>query len=318
MIFFSTPKEPQTLQEQLFGEPDWRVKEWLFLSSPCPFICILICYFSVIHFGRKIMEPRTPFNLRKVLLVYNAFQIIISLYIFKEIIATAYLSGYSLTCQNIERTLDPLPYRMAEAFWWFLASKVIDLLDTVFFVLRKKHQQLTFLHIYHHSSMLPNWYLGTLYLPGGQAYVSAALNSFVHIIMYCYYLLSAMGPSWQPYLWWKKYLTQMQLIQFFVVTAHILVGVYHSCDPPTWLTAWTLTYMCSMVALFFNFYYKTYFVPNIKKPESTHSSIAVSTDDLPEAETEDNVSCQVRPSVKFRSYMFSRSNCRGDGDKRSE
>ncbi|KAJ9575336.1 hypothetical protein L9F63_025713 [Diploptera punctata] len=57
---------------------------------------------------------------------------------------------------------------MAEAFWWFLASKVIDLLDTVFFVLRKKHQQLTFLHIYHHSSMLPNWYLGTLYLPGGQ------------------------------------------------------------------------------------------------------------------------------------------------------
>ena len=38
------------------------------------------------------------------------------------------------------------------------------------------------------------------------------LNSFVHVIMYSYYGLSAMGPAVQKYLWWKKYLTQLQLV----------------------------------------------------------------------------------------------------------
>ena len=37
-------------------------------------------------------------------------------------------------------------------------------------------------------------------------------NAFIHIIMYGYYGLSALGPEYQKYLWWKKYLTQMQLV----------------------------------------------------------------------------------------------------------
>lgn len=31
------------------------------------------------------------------------------------------------------------------------------------------------------------------------------INSFVHIVMYAYYLLAAMGPQVQKYLWWKKW-----------------------------------------------------------------------------------------------------------------
>ncbi|XP_069675782.1 very long chain fatty acid elongase 2-like [Periplaneta americana] len=250
-------------QESLLGQPvsDWRVRKWLFLSSPYPFLWILVCYFSFLYFGRQFMKSRPAFSLKKVLLTYNVTQILLSCYVFKEVLITAYLSGYNLICQPIDRSLDPLPLRMAEAFWWFLASKVFDLLDTVFFVLRKKESQLTFLHIYHHSTMLPNWYLGILYLPGGQAFLSVLLNSLVHVIMYSYYMLSALGPALQPYLWWKKYLTQLQLTQFLVVSAHILVGMYHSCDPPNWLTTWTLSYMCTMVALFLNFYFKAYLRP---------------------------------------------------------
>ena len=29
--------------------------------------------------------------------------------------------------------------------------------------------------------------------------------------MYTYYGLAALGPSIQPYLWWKKYLTKLQV-----------------------------------------------------------------------------------------------------------
>lgn len=30
--------------------------------------------------------------------------------------------------------------------------------------------------------------------------------------MYSYYFLSALGPHMQKYLWWKKYLTRMQIV----------------------------------------------------------------------------------------------------------
>lgn len=36
--------------------------------------------------------------------------------------------------------------------------------------------------------------------------------SGIHVMMYMYYLLAAMGPGMQKYLWWKKYLTIMQIV----------------------------------------------------------------------------------------------------------
>ncbi|KAK7871572.1 hypothetical protein R5R35_010369 [Gryllus longicercus] len=35
----------------------------------------------------------------------------------------------------------------------YFINKVFDLFDTIFFVLRKKFNQVTFLHVYHHVAM---------------------------------------------------------------------------------------------------------------------------------------------------------------------
>ena len=72
--------------------------------------------------------------------------------------------------------------------------------------------QLTFLHIYHHSSMFVVWWVGAKFVPGGSALTGAVVNSVVHVLMYTYYALSAIGPKMQPFLWWKKYLTIIQLV----------------------------------------------------------------------------------------------------------
>lgn len=45
--------------------------------------------------------------------------------------------------------------------------KIFDLLDTIFFILRKKENQITFLHVYHHAGMIIVTWVGTRYLPGG-------------------------------------------------------------------------------------------------------------------------------------------------------
>lgn len=59
------------------------------------------------------------------------------------------------------------------------------------------------------SYMLIRW--GVKFMPGGHSSFFGLLNTFVHIIMYTYYMLAAMGPEMQKYLWWKKYLTQVNV-----------------------------------------------------------------------------------------------------------
>ena len=92
---------------------------------------------------------------------------------------------------------------------------MIYLSSQVFFILRKKFNQVSFLHVYHHTiTALFSWcYLK--FLPGEQGIVIGFLNSFVHIVMYSYYLIAALGPEYRKYLWWKKYMTWMQLVSFF-------------------------------------------------------------------------------------------------------
>lgn len=61
--------------------------------------------------------------------------------------------------------------------YYYFMLKVLDLLDTVFFILRKKNNQVTFLHIYHHAGMVVACYLYfKLYSGGGYGTVLGELN----------------------------------------------------------------------------------------------------------------------------------------------
>lgn len=103
-------------------------------------------------------------------------------------------------------------FQIASAVWWYYFSKLLEFCDTFFFILRKKDKQLTFLHVYHHSTVFSLWWIGIKYVPSGSTFFPAMVNSSIHILMYTYYGLSAMGPTIAKYLWWKKYLTMVQLV----------------------------------------------------------------------------------------------------------
>lgn len=54
----------------------------------------------------------------------------------------------------------------------YMIAKLLDLLDTIFFVLRKKDSQISFLHIYHHTVTFTfSWYY-LKYLPGKEFFLS--------------------------------------------------------------------------------------------------------------------------------------------------
>ncbi|XP_054912106.1 ELOVL fatty acid elongase 8b [Poeciliopsis prolifica] len=244
---------------------DRRTDPWPLVYSPVPVTLIVLGYLCVVWAGSRLMKNRKPFELKIVLIVYNFGMVGFSAYMFHEFLVTSWLSNYSLLCQPVDYSNRPLALRMARVCWWFFFSKIIELLDTLFFILRKKNSQLSFLHVYHHGSMILNWWAGVKYVAGGQSFFIGLVNTFVHIIMYTYYGLSAFGPNMQKHLWWKKYLTMLQLLQFLLFFLHTGYNLITECDFPDSMNIVVFAYVLTLIMLFCNFYYKQYLLKKKRK-----------------------------------------------------
>uniref|UniRef100_A0AAY5KJ63 Elongation of very long chain fatty acids protein n=1 Tax=Esox lucius TaxID=8010 RepID=A0AAY5KJ63_ESOLU len=255
----------ESIHQWIFENGDKRTDPWLLVYSPMPVVYIFLIYLGVVWAGPKLMKHREPLDLKPLLIVYNFTMVCMSVYMFHEFLVTSLLSNYSYLCQPVDYSTSPLAMRMAKACWLFFFSKVIELADTVFFILRKKNNQLTFLHVYHHGTMIFNWWAGVKYLAGGQSFFIGLLNTFVHSVMYSYYGLAALGPHMQKYLWWKRYLTSLQLVQFLLVSAHTGYNLFTDCDFSKAMNAYVFTYCISLIALFSNFYYQSYLNTKAKK-----------------------------------------------------
>ncbi|GCC27171.1 elongation of very long chain fatty acids protein 4a isoform X1 [Chiloscyllium punctatum] len=240
---------------------DKRVENWTFMQSPLPTLAVSSLYLLFVWLGPKWMNNREPFQLRSLLIFYNFGMVILNFYIFKELFFAARAAGYSYICQTVNYTDDVNEVRIASALWWYYVSKGIEYLDTVFFILRKKFNQVSFLHVYHHFTMFTLWWIGIKWVAGGQSFFGAHMNAVIHIVMYLYYGLAACGPQFQKYLWWKRYLTILQLVQFHVTIGHTAYSLYIDCPFPRWMHWALIAYAISFIILFANFYYQTYREP---------------------------------------------------------
>ncbi|XP_066538716.1 elongation of very long chain fatty acids protein 4a [Hoplias malabaricus] len=237
---------------------DKRVEKWPLMDSPLPTLAISSSYLLFLWLGPKFMRNREPFQLRKTLIVYNFSMVIFNVFIFKELFLAARAANYSYLCQQVDYSDDPNEVRMAAALWWYFVSKGVEYLDTVFFILRKKFNHVTFLHVYHHCTMFTLWWIGIKWVAGGQSFFGAHMNAAIHVLMYLYYGLAACGPKIQKYLWWKKYLTIIQMIQFHVTIGHTALSLYTDCPFPKWMHWCLIGYALTFIVLFGNFYYQTY------------------------------------------------------------
>ncbi|XP_056889567.1 elongation of very long chain fatty acids protein 7a isoform X2 [Takifugu flavidus] len=249
------------IYDEFIQNADSRTESWFLMSSPLPQTIVIAIYiYFVTSLGPRIMENRKPLDLKGVLIFYNFSVVALSVYMIYEFIMSGWGTGYSFHCDLVNYSESPQALRMAATCWIYYFSKFIEMLDTVFFVLRKKSSQVTFLHVYHHSIMPFTWWFGVRFAPGGMGTFHALLNCVVHVIMYTYYGLSAMGPNYQKYLWWKKYLTTIQLIQFMLVTTHISQYFFIKDCPyqfPIFIYIIGL-YGLIFLFLFMNFWYHAY------------------------------------------------------------
>jgi len=247
---------------------DPRVDTYFMMNSVWPTVAICVLYVFICKIaGPWFMKNREPYEIKNIIIGYNLFQTLFSLWGFTEG-WKFYISGdYSWTCQPIDYSPhDSEALRALNLAWLFYMSKFLDMFDSFFFVAKKKFTHLSFLHVYHHGIMPLECWFGAKFVGGGHSGFLAFINAGVHTAMYLYYLLAACGPKIQKYLWWKRYLTRLQMFQFILVFIHGLLPMYYDCGYPKIMPTVIVGNATIFFILFANFYFFAY-VNNKKKTE---------------------------------------------------
>jgi elongation of very long chain fatty acids protein 4 len=183
-------------------------------------------------------------------IVYNVSQVALCGYMVYGAIATYIKQGLSPICNPVDWDDADMGYWT----WVFYMSKYLDFFDTVQIVVRRKWKQLSFLHVYHHVSILLVYWMLVHVGHYGEIYLTIVLNGTIHFFMYFYYANTLVGI--RP--WWKKYLTMGQMVQFMMMNAQAAYLLWFGCPYPPRVVAFYLIYIQSLFWLFKAFFNSTY------------------------------------------------------------
>ncbi|KAI8887627.1 GNS1/SUR4 membrane protein [Backusella circina FSU 941] len=187
-----------------------------------------VTYFTVIFGGRFLMNSVSkPLPCKFAFQIHNILLTLVSgallALLFEQLFPQLYRHGFYYTICSVDawtQKHELLYYLNYLVKWW-------ELVDTVFLVIKKK--KLEFLHYFHHSMTMALCYT-QLVGRTTVSWVPIILNLTVHVLMYYYYFRTSTGAK----IWWKKYLTTMQIIQF-IIDLGIIYSVTYS------YYAWTYT-----------------------------------------------------------------------------
>lgn len=210
---------------------------------------------GVSWFGPHIMRKRKPLeNLIWPIRIYNSFMVVFNAYLF---INFSKILNWGLDCWGCGKSMQRVDQTGLILWELTLLSRYFDFFDSLFFVCRKKFDHLSVLHVSHHTIVpVIVWFAGKLE-PTPMVVYAGYINLPIHVIMYSYYCLSTF-PKLKRYLWWKKYLTSIQIIQFCLDLVHGLQILYFpSCKFHT-LTYIQVGFAISYIVLFCNFFISRY------------------------------------------------------------
>lgn len=215
-------------------------------------------YLMIIFGGKHVMSKRRRYDLRPYLALWSGllaiFSILGTIRTLPELIS-------SIKDHNLEYSICvPSYFEGVTSFWCFLftVSKVLELGDTLFIVLRK--QPLIFLHWFHHITVLIYvWYSYPERIANGRWFMT--MNFMVHSVMYSYYAFKAMRFNIPK--WISMFITFLQLSQ--MVTG-MLINVWSYeimqrggyCAQSYTNIRYAVLMYCSYFILFAHFFYTTY------------------------------------------------------------
>lgn len=271
---------PVVVLNNLLSTCSVRMDGWFLMDSIIPTLVLSFSYvIFVTLIGPALMKNREPMQLKTLMQVYNIFQVLLSGYVvyeafmagwgthyswseYPDITVTPFFNSFFTVCQPVEQSTDPngTGMRMARIVYIYAMSKFVEFFDTFFFIARKKFSHVSALQVTHHGIMPIFAFCLTRWVPGGHESFGGFFNSIIHVIMYSYYFMAALGPQFQKYLWWKKYLTSFQMFQFLTVfiKSNIVIWGVAKCGYPWQFSVICASLMVVFFCLFANFYVQEY------------------------------------------------------------
>ncbi|NXA69002.1 ELOV6 protein, partial [Mohoua ochrocephala] len=214
----------------------------------------LILVFGIQHF----MKDRRPFNLRAPLTLWSfsltLFSFIAACRVWKQMAFLLLTKGFKQSVCSQSFFTHPVSKLW---IYLFVLSKFVELGDTLFIVLRKK--KLIFVHWYHHLVTMIVCWLAYKDMAAGLGW-NAALNLSIHCLTYGYYTVTAMGIKVPTSI--AMFVTTSQMVQ---MTGFVIMNVFIAfwkddklCQMKLPLFFLSSGLYITLLALFFNFFIKTY------------------------------------------------------------
>ncbi|KAG8877852.1 hypothetical protein FRB97_002961 [Tulasnella sp. 331] len=222
-------------------------------------------YLAVVFGLREVMKNRAPLKLNFLFQIHNIVltfgSALLLAVMLEEVVPIVWQHGWFYGICGYGAWTPKLEFFYIINYYF----KYLELIDTVFLALKKK--PLAFLHVFHHSATA---LLCFTQLNGrtSVSWVPITLNLTVHVFMYYYYWRTAGGHK----IWWKKYLTTMQITQFvidlFIVyfaTYAYFASTYYpnlpspgTCAGEEQAAVFGCGLLTSYLFLFIDFYVRTY------------------------------------------------------------
>ena len=236
------------------------VDSWPLMGTPYLLLSIFAVYlWVVLKAGPKFMENRKPFNLNNVTRLYNLLQIFCCAFFVLTSPQLGLKLKFVLHCLPLAKATDEISEGMLKYYhfcWYFLLLRLSEVLETIFFVLRKKQDQVTFLHIYHHIYVVAVLWCFSKYSASLNDGFIAVLNSSVHCVMYSYYFLSSFHHLKALIVKVKRFITTVQIVQLLILIAFSLRAII-SCGASN-LHYLQMVNVGVLVFMFIKFYFKSY------------------------------------------------------------
>lgn len=230
----------------------WMAENW-YMS-----IVFSAIYIVIMFAGQRLMRDRPRFTLQGPLIVWNLLLAVFSLcgsYRFLQHLV------FVVNKHGLEHSIcvNDFIYGVTACWGWqFALSKVAELVDTVFIVLRK--QPLIFLHWYHHSTVLIyTWYSISDFTSTARWF--CGINFTVHTLMYGYYAFRAMKfkiPKWVNVVITTLQLSQMVWGVYLNVFVFMAKNAGKSCAVSYNNVYWSFFMYFTYFLLFFNYFYHAY------------------------------------------------------------
>lgn len=240
------------------------------IKSPYPVITFTVLYvLFVCCIGPIYMRNREPYKLKSIIRFYNLIMVILAASLLYRMFYAIESLGYMFDCNRVFTFEDQSGSKVYQMADFILMIRISEYLDTIFFTLRKKQNQITFLHVFHHAfvPLYAYWIIRTAPLRFNVYII--LINSLIHVFMYFYYFIATFTEQQSSIIPWsvirkilmlKKYMTLMQILQFVSLAFYAVWPLFtqNRCNVPNTYIAANIMLAMGFLILFCHFYALAY------------------------------------------------------------